>query len=151
MYSGVVVSVGDLFRVARTLREVALEVARDPGEDQPSEGLVVVTEDIAHHDGTTVGEIAARTGVAQSFVSHVVARLREGGVVETVVDEGDRRRSRIQLTASARGQLFPERGRRDVEEALFRRLPELSAAERSRIEAALEQLASVVARSRERH
>lgn len=60
--------------------------------------MVAVTDDIAHRDGTTVGEIADRTGLAQSFVSKVVAQLREGGVVEMAVNDLDRCRNRIWTT-----------------------------------------------------
>lgn len=140
MYIGGVLTVGELFRVARLLVEVATETASDPVEGSPSPGLVAVTDDVAHHDGTTVGEIAARTGLAQSFVSKVIAQLREGGMVELVVDDLDRRRNRIWATEAAR-ELFADRGGRTVTEALRKRLPALSDVQVARIEAALELLA----------
>lgn len=133
-------TVAELFRTARLLRELALAAARDPHEAMPSEGLVVVTDDVVHHPDTTVTEIAERTGMAQSLVSKVVAALREGNVVETVPDEADRRRTRIRTTAVAR-QLLPERGRRPVGEAVRQRFPELDQKARARIEAAVEELA----------
>lgn len=135
------VTAGELFRVARVLREVALASTADPGEPPPAAGLVSVTDDVAHHDGTTVGEIASRTGLAQSLVSKMVAQLRDGGVVSTVVDDQDRRRTRIRLTDLARGQVFADRGGRGVTDALRQRLPELDDAQLAGIEAALEQLA----------
>ncbi|MHB1535289.1 MAG: winged helix DNA-binding protein, partial [Acidimicrobiales bacterium] len=84
---------------------------------------------------------AARTGVAQSLVSKVVAELHKGGVVETVSDETDRRRTRIRVTDLARSQVLPERARRTVTDALRQRLPELDEKALARIEAALDQLA----------
>jgi len=141
MYSDVVVTVGELFRLSRVLREVALEAAADPGETAPSVGLVAVTDDIVHHEGTTVGETAARTGLAQSLVSKVVAQLRDGGVVEMTVDETDRRRTLIRITDSARTQVFANRGQRSVADVLRHRCPERSEAQLARIEAALEALA----------
>jgi len=119
----------------------ALEAATDPGETAPSVGLVAVTDDIVHHEGTTVGETAARTGLAQSLVSKVVAQLREGGVVEMTVDETDRRRALIRITDSARTQVFANRGHRSVADVFRHRFPERSEAQLARIEAALEALA----------
>ena len=141
MYPRVVVTVGELFRLSRVLREIALAAATDPGEPPPSAGLVAVTDDIAHHEGTTVGETATRTGLAQSLVSKVVAELREGGVVEMAVDERDRRRSLIRITDSARREVFAERGRRSVSDVLRQRFPERSEADLSRVETLLEALA----------
>ncbi len=141
MYPGVVVTVGELFRLSRVLREVALEAATDPGEAPPSAGLVAVTDDIAHHEQTTVGEIAARTGLAQSLVSKVVAELRDGGAVEMTLDENDRRRNLIRITDSARTQVLADRGSRTVGEALRHRFPERSEEKLTGIEAALEALA----------
>lgn len=124
MYPRVVVTVGELFRLSRLLREMALMAATDPGEPPPSAGLVAVTDDIAHHEGTTVGETAARTGLAQSLVSKVVAQLCAGGVVEMTVDERDRPRSLIRITDSARREVFAERGQRSVADVLRQRFPE---------------------------
>ncbi|MDA8332092.1 MAG: MarR family winged helix-turn-helix transcriptional regulator [Candidatus Dormibacteraeota bacterium] len=134
-------TVGELFRLARVLHEIALVAATDPGQTPPSAGLVAVTDDIAHHEGTTVGETAARTGLAQSLVSKVVAQLREGGVVEIGVDESDRRRNRIRITESARAQVFAERGHRSAADALRKRFPERGEAQLAQIEARLKALA----------
>jgi DNA-binding MarR family transcriptional regulator len=144
MYHWRVVTVGELFRVSRLLREVALAAAGDPGEAAPSEGLVVVTDDIVHHDDTTVTETAARTGMAQSLVSKVVGQLHHGGVVETVRDETDRRRTRIRVTDLARSQILPERARRTASAELRKRLPELDDKALAHIEAVLDQLARQV-------
>ncbi len=141
MYPRVVVTVGELFRLSRVLREIALAAATDPGEPPPSAGLVAVTDDIAHHEGTTVGETATRTGLAQSLVSKVVAELREGGVVEMTVDERDRRRNLIRITDSARREVFSERGRRSVADVLRQRFPERPEAQLTQLEALLEALA----------
>ncbi len=131
---------GALFRLARLLREVALAAARDSDEPPAPPGLVSVTDDIAHHDGTTVGEIAARTGLAQSLVSKTVARLREAGVVNACVDATDRRRTRITITDTARSQVLATRGARTVTRALHDCFPSLSAERVAEVEALLEQL-----------
>ncbi|MFG2576723.1 MarR family transcriptional regulator [Streptomyces sp. NPDC048481] len=54
--------------------------------------VLIVASDIAVGQDTTVGEIAARTGLPQSQVSTAVARLKEAGSVQTSPDPADRRR-----------------------------------------------------------
>src|SRR5947209_1059893 len=103
-------TVGELFRLARLLREVAIVAARGPDEPPAPPGLVTIVDDVAHHDGTSVGEVAARTGLAQSLVSKTIARLRDAGVVKVSVDPTDRRRGRITITETARSQIFAMRG-----------------------------------------
>ncbi|MET7551825.1 MarR family winged helix-turn-helix transcriptional regulator [Streptomyces sp. NPDC005479] len=58
----------------------------------------VVLGDLVTHPGTTVGEIAARTGLPQSQVSTAVARLEHAGSVDTEPDPADRRRRLIRPT-----------------------------------------------------
>ena len=50
---------GQLHKVARLLREVALDATADPGETPVSAGDVAIAEDIARHEKASVGEIAA--------------------------------------------------------------------------------------------
>lgn len=47
-----------------------------------------------------VREIAARTGLPQSYVSEVVARLRDLGTLETRADPSDRRRTLVKVSDS---------------------------------------------------
>jgi DNA-binding MarR family transcriptional regulator len=141
-------TVGDLFRLARTLREVAVEAARGPDEPPAPPGLVAITDDIAHHDGTSVGEIAARTGLAQSLVSKTVVRLRDAGVVDVRIDPADRRRTRIAVTETARSQVLAARGARSVTSALNDRFPGLTAKRAAEAERLLDRLARVLYDSR---
>jgi DNA-binding MarR family transcriptional regulator len=136
--------VGELFRLARLLREVAIGAARGPDEPPAPPGLVNITDDIAHHDGTSVGEVAARTGLAQSLVSKTVVRLRDAGVVDVSVDPTDRRRTRITITQTARSQIFATRGTRSVTSALHDHFPRLSAERIAEVETLLDQLASAL-------
>jgi hypothetical protein len=62
-------------------------------------------------------------------------------VVEVVLDETDRRRTRITMTHSARTEIFAERASRTVAEALRRRLPDLTDNQLARVQTALDQLA----------
>lgn len=61
----------------------------------------LVALDVAYHPGSSISEITDRTGFPQSHVSSSVARLRELGIVETAVDEDDRRRTLVRLTGAA--------------------------------------------------
>src|ERR671933_748329 len=77
------VTAGQLHRLARLLREVALAGTTDPGEPRPAPGLVAVTEDIARqsparstghrttavsrrHDQVSAWDRADRAGVASA-------------------------------------------------------------------------------------
>jgi DNA-binding MarR family transcriptional regulator len=137
-------TVGELFRLARLLRELAIAAAREPDEPPAPPGLVNITDDIAHHDGTSVGEIAARTGLAQSLVSKTVRRLRDAGVVEVAADPADRRRTHITITQSARSQILATRGARSVTGALREHFPGLSSTRIAEVELLLDQLAGVL-------
>ncbi|MFG2622704.1 MarR family winged helix-turn-helix transcriptional regulator [Streptomyces sp. NPDC048507] len=55
--------------------------------------MLIVMLDVYEHPGTTVGEVAARSGLPQSAVSACVARLRETGSVISATDPADRRRT----------------------------------------------------------
>jgi DNA-binding MarR family transcriptional regulator len=58
--------------------------------------------DVGEHPGTSIGEIAERTGFPQSHVSASVARLRELGALSTEVDPQDRRRTLTRVTPEVR-------------------------------------------------
>ncbi|MEU0556898.1 helix-turn-helix domain-containing protein [Dactylosporangium sp. NPDC006015] len=77
-----------LGRTLMKLGEQALPSTGGGGERT----VVIVMSDVYEHPGTTVGEVAARTGLPQSAVSGAVARLREAGSVLAEPDPADRRR-----------------------------------------------------------
>ncbi|MGW4469794.1 MarR family winged helix-turn-helix transcriptional regulator [Nonomuraea sp. NPDC004354] len=88
----------ELFLLGRTLMKIG-------EESMPTEGIgprttsvrtvLIVVSDLRAHPETTVGEVAARTGLPQSAVSAAVARLKEAGAVVTAPDPADRRRQVI--------------------------------------------------------
>lgn len=55
--------------------------------------------DISEYPGSSISQIVARTGFPQSLVSMAVARLRDGGALQTAVDPADRRRTLVRLSA----------------------------------------------------
>ncbi|WP_328484158.1 MarR family winged helix-turn-helix transcriptional regulator [Streptomyces sp. NBC_00377] len=92
----------ELFLLGRTLMKIG-EQAMPPatsGSPGPARSVLVVLGDLLSHPGTTVGEIAARTGLPQSQVSTAVARLEQAGSVDTEPDPADRRRRLVHPTAT---------------------------------------------------
>jgi MarR family transcriptional regulator, 2-MHQ and catechol-resistance regulon repressor len=75
---------------------------RGQGGSQAPAGQGMVAADVFAHPATSVGEIADRTGLRQSYVSESIARLREQGVVETSADPADGRRTLMARTAYRR-------------------------------------------------
>lgn len=133
---------GQLHHLARALREIALDATADTGETPVSAGDVAIAEDIAHHEGTSVGEIAARTGLAQSLVSKTVVKMHEAGIVVTAPDPADGRRALISVAPGTRAGLFRARAKRSIEPSLRQRLPDASRVEINELIALLTELAS---------
>lgn len=132
----------DLHRLARLLREIAQHATANPGERPPAASTVAIVEDITGHPHSAIKDIVARTGLAQSLVSRTVDQLRLRGVVVVTPDPADGRRSLVDLNPKTRFEDFPNRGARPIASALRARLPNLSAEQRSRVEAALDVLAA---------
>lgn len=85
----------ELFLLGRTLMKIGEEALPTGGLGARSTGVrsvLIVASDILANSGSSVGEIAARTGFPQSAVSACVARLREAGAIVTEPDPKDRRR-----------------------------------------------------------
>ncbi|WP_228011107.1 MarR family winged helix-turn-helix transcriptional regulator [Nonomuraea phyllanthi] len=88
----------ELFLLGRALMKIGEEAmpAEGIGEHSTSvRTVLIVVSDLRAHPGTTVGEIAARTGLPQSAVSAAIARLRTAGAVIAETDPADRRRTII--------------------------------------------------------
>ncbi len=65
------------------------------GESSVPVGVFMVRADVFGHPATSIGEIADRTGLRQSYVSESVARLRGQGVLETGPDPNNGRRTLV--------------------------------------------------------
>ncbi len=89
-----VVTPVELILLSRALLKIGEQSLPSPegGRTGGERAVVVVMSDIYSHDGTTVTEVARRTGLPQSAVSVAVARLRTAGSVLTTPDPADRRR-----------------------------------------------------------
>jgi DNA-binding MarR family transcriptional regulator len=143
-----VMRAADLYQLARELRAAALLATSDPGDSPPSYGELAIVEDVARHPDTTVGEVAARTRLAQSLVSRIVRRLREGGIFVTVNDPVDGRRTLISIDPNVRTGVLQPRGDRSVGPALAATFAQLDEGELARLEAVLEEASQLV---RKRH
>lgn len=114
-------------RLARLLRQ----------QDQSGYGptLVAALATIERHGPLTLGELAAREQVSPPTTTKVVEKLLEAGFVTRTVDSGDRRVSRVSITAKGARQLQTFRTRRT--EWLTGRLAELDTDDLQRLLAAL--------------
>jgi DNA-binding MarR family transcriptional regulator len=70
------------------------------GQIQPGMGLVLFS--LYEQDGRTIKEIAARSQLANSTLSGLLARMEKTGLIERTRDEHDRRLVRVRLTAGGR-------------------------------------------------
>ncbi|QDP98934.1 MarR family transcriptional regulator [Microlunatus elymi] len=72
--------------------------------------VLVVLADILDNSDSTVGEIAARTGLTQSAVSVAVVRLRDSGSVVARTDPRDRRRTLLRRADHVSDRVAEVRG-----------------------------------------
>ncbi|SIS17795.1 MarR family transcriptional regulator [Williamsia sterculiae] len=114
----------ELHRLARLLRQIALEATGNTGSDRVNAGELAVLEDVARHPGSTVADIVSRTGLAQSLVSRIVHAAADAGAL-TVVRQADRRKLRIELAPATRRSIL-QRADNDVGDAIATHTPMLS-------------------------
>jgi SAM-dependent methyltransferase len=91
----------ELFLLARKLMKIGEGAIPPSGFHQLPTSVRSILIDVFEHPNSSVSEITARTGFPQSHVSASVARLKEGGAVETATDSGDRRRTLVRPSAQA--------------------------------------------------
>jgi len=139
-----------LSRLARILREVALD-ASQAGHDLPvTGGELALVEAVARQPGSTIRELCATTGLAQSWVSTLARQLADKGVVQLEADPADRRRTLVRLTPETARRALHEEGRRPIGDALTRALPHLDAGDAAELERLLARAHALVAPARGR-
>lgn len=74
---------------------------RPAGTPATPPGVRLILMDVKAAPGSSIGEVAIRTGLPQSYVSASVTRLREQGIFETESDPADGRRTLVRLSADA--------------------------------------------------
>ena len=131
---------GELHKLASVLRQIAAAATADPGERPQAASTVAIVEDVAAHPDSCIGDIAERTGLAQSLVSITVARLKDRGIFTAAPDPGDRRRTVVTVRPKA-AAAFGQRGSRSITAALAQALPDAAPEQLRAIETALAQLA----------
>lgn len=132
-----------LHKLSRRLRELALEVSGEESEARVSVSELAIIEDVANHPNTSIGDIAKRTGLAQSLVSRTVATMRDAGVFTTDADPTDGRKLQVTIESKTRSRLFRERGTRSIEEKLAQALPDITPSDFKEAVAMLEKLAEL--------
>jgi DNA-binding MarR family transcriptional regulator len=90
----------DLFQLGRWLTKLGEEAMRPLGASPSPPGQRLILMDAFAFPGSSVGEIAARTQLPQSYVSEIVAKLRDAGALETRADPADRRRTLVTVSDS---------------------------------------------------
>ncbi|MFJ8932032.1 MarR family transcriptional regulator [Streptomyces sp. NPDC102364] len=101
-------NIDELFLLGLRLQKIAEAAIPTEGIGEhatSTRSVLVVTADIKDHPGTTVTQIARRTGMAQSQVSDAVARLRTAGAVIVEPDPADGRRSLLRPNPEASGRV----------------------------------------------
>lgn len=138
----------DLHRLARTLREIALEATGNVGPDRVNAGQLAVFEDVARHPGASVTDITARTGLAQSLVSRIVHAAAAAGAVSISTDDRDRRKVRVELSVTARAAIL-QRADNSLESALLAHTPTLTDDELAALQRHLAAAAELLSRGSE--
>ncbi len=106
--------------------------------------MVTIVQDVTAHPDSAIGDIAERTGLAQSFVSKTVVRLREQGVFEVSQDARDGRRTLVAVRpGSAARKQVPDTSR-SIEEGVRVVLPNVTEAQMNRILLGLSVLADEI-------
>lgn len=128
----------DLYQLGRRLAEIALE---DMGADGPdiAPGEFLVLQDLFLNGRSPVGDIAKRTGLAQSRVSTSVRALAGRKWVATTADPSDGRKTLVDLTEAIRTASKRRRAGR-ADKALNNALAEVDDTERATLVAALARL-----------
>ena len=135
----------DALALANRLRPVLFRLTRELRRETHSLGVtarqVTLLATIGDREGIGIGELAASEQLRAPSVCTHVDRLEEGGMVRRVraAPGGDRRRVGLVITADGRRVLAAVRSRRTA--WLAARLAALGAADRERIDAAVEPLA----------
>jgi DNA-binding MarR family transcriptional regulator len=134
----------ELFLLGRRLMKLGEEAIPSSGFRELTTSVQSVLVDAFSYPGSSVSEIALRTGFPQSHVSMSVARLRELGALKTEVDPADRRRTLVRATSAAL-QRGAERGSEPVDATLLAAMgAEATEEDLARALAALDLLASAL-------
>jgi DNA-binding MarR family transcriptional regulator len=110
-----------MHRLGKKLIALSRDVELEPQDDTSNPAERLVLGDVALYPRSTIRDIVERTGFTQGYVSKCVADLAIRGLVNTEIDDVDRRRTLVSPTS----QLVRAIDRRTVpvEELIRRALP----------------------------
>ena len=117
----------DLIVLGRQLMKIGEEVMRGSQAQARPTGQSLVLRDAFANPDSSIKQIAARTGLPQSYVSESVARLREQGMLATAVDPADGRRTLVRVSEE-HPRNVARKGAASVDRALALALDDLDAA-----------------------
>ena len=128
----------ELYQLGRRLAEIAM-ASMSASQVDLAPGEVFVLQDLFQHGRSPIGDIAARTGLAQSRVSTSVRGFTERGWAVTSADPADGRKTLVDLTQEVRAAGAQRRQAR-AEDSLAAELADVGPAERDALIAALGRL-----------
>jgi DNA-binding MarR family transcriptional regulator len=128
-----------MIMLGRQLTRIGEEAARGSRAFALPTGPTLVLRDVLAHPGSSIGEVTARTGLPQSYTSESVARLREQGILETMPDPADGRKTLVRLS-SQHMRVVAKKGAVSVDAALAAALGEQNPAELKSILSSLTDL-----------
>ncbi|GLV73209.1 MarR family winged helix-turn-helix transcriptional regulator [Streptomyces hygroscopicus] len=139
MYLGEMeMEMSELYQLGRRLAEIALE-GMGAHELNIAPGEFLVLQDLFLHPRSAVGDIAKRTGLAQSRVSTSVRSLAGRNWVTTAADPADGRKTLVDLTEAIR-TASEQRRAAHADNALTNALAEVDDKERDTLLSALARL-----------
>lgn len=113
----------ELIVLGRKLAKIGEEAMRGGQLPASPAGHALVLRDVLAHPGSSVTDITARTGLAQSIVSKAIARFQGQGVIQTEADAADGRRTLARVSDGHLGEVR-RRGAAPAEAALAAALGE---------------------------
>jgi DNA-binding MarR family transcriptional regulator len=95
----------ELIMLGRQLTKIGEDAMRGGQAPPLPAGHALVLRDVLAHPGSSVTDITARTGLAQSIVSKAIARFQDQGIVEAGADPADGRRTIARVSAGHLGDV----------------------------------------------
>jgi len=129
----------DLFQLGRWLTKIAEEAMRPAGAPRTAPGVLLILTDAFTSPDSSIGAIAARTGLPQSYVSETVAKLRDQGAFETRPDPADGRRTLVNVSATV-SETVTRLGAISVDDVLISALDDPPADQAAELLAALVEI-----------
>ena len=131
----------DLFQLGRWLTKLGEQAMRPAGAEPSPPGRRLILMDAFAYPDSSVGDIAKRTGLPQSYVSEIVAKLRGVGALETRTDPNDRRRTLVKVSDSL-PPTVASLGATLVDDLIAKALGEVSQDSAAELIASLEEVAA---------